>query len=127
MARSIALLAAILGFTGVALGAFGAHGLQATLQAYDRVGTFETAVQYQMYHALALIGVASLAARKPLFSLSAAALLFFGGTLVFSGSLYLLAIFDLQFLGPITPIGGILLLLGWLMLGIGGIRMGAAQ
>lgn len=122
MLRTFLLLAAFLGATGVALGAFGAHGLQATLTANGRSGTFETASRYQMYHALALIGIAWLVSRQPDPLLIAAGWAFFAGTLIFSGSLYVLAIFDLRVMGAVAPIGGVLLTVGWLCMGLGAWR-----
>src|SRR4051812_48135067 len=112
MTRTFIILAAILGFTGVAIGAFGAHGLQATLQANGRLDVFETANRYQMYHALAMFAAAWLAQRLPGRLTTAAGYLLFAGALIFAGSLYVLAIFDLRIMGAVAPIGGILLLIG---------------
>lgn len=102
-------LAAIFGFTGVAMGAFGAHGLKAVLSE-QAMEIYKTAVSYQMWHAPALGLVALLPPQKLLrwagYSLVA-------GILLFSGSLYLLAIFDLRWLGIVTPFGGVAFLLAW--------------
>jgi uncharacterized membrane protein YgdD (TMEM256/DUF423 family) len=122
MFRTFLLLAAFLGATGVALGAFGAHGLQATLTANGRGGTFETASRYQMYHALTLIGIAWLVSRQPDPLFMAAGWAIFAGTLIFSGSLYVLAVFDLRVMGAVAPIGGVMLVLGWLCMGLGAWR-----
>jgi uncharacterized membrane protein YgdD (TMEM256/DUF423 family) len=112
----ILLAAALLGGTGVALGAFGAHALRARLTP-DLLAIFETGVRYQMYHALALLGVAVLVPRVPGSVLpAAAAWLFVAGTLVFSGSLYALVLSGNRTLGAITPIGGVALLVGWALL-----------
>jgi uncharacterized membrane protein YgdD (TMEM256/DUF423 family) len=106
---------------GVVLGAFGAHGLK-QLVGPDTVGTFQTGVQYQMYHAFALLFVGILYERLPGTLLSWAGGLFIGGIILFSGSLYLLAALKaankvgLGGVGIITPIGGLLLVAGWLLL-----------
>lgn len=123
MARQWIMVAAGLGFLGVALGAFGAHGLQATLEANDRVGTFETASRYHMFHALALLAVAWLSTHTPTNWPRRAGLLLTAGTLIFSGSLYLLAVFDWGFMGAVAPVGGGLLLAGWTCVGLAGWQM----
>ena len=96
----------------VALGAFGAHGLRGRLSAGD-LEIFETAVRYHMYHALGLFLVAWAASRWPGGSTTAAGWLMFGGTLVFSGSLYILVLSGQRWLGAVTPLGGLGMLLGW--------------
>ena len=121
MDRVFLVLAAVSGFVAVAAGAFGAHALRERLSA-DLLGTFQTAATYQMYHALALLGVGILMAR---FStdgsvwLTAAGWLFVVGTVLFSGSLYALALTETRWLGAITPLGGVAFLLGWLALAVG--------
>ncbi|HEX7879746.1 MAG TPA: DUF423 domain-containing protein [Candidatus Eisenbacteria bacterium] len=107
-------LGALSGFTAVALGAFGAHALKSRLTP-DMLAIFETGVRYQMYHALALLAVGILA-NKPGTAAGRSGLAFALGTLVFSGSLYLLALTGQRWLGAITPIGGLLYLAGWLNL-----------
>jgi uncharacterized membrane protein YgdD (TMEM256/DUF423 family) len=108
--------AALSGFLSVALGAFGAHALRGRLDDYA-LGVFETAVQYQFYHSLALLGVGILMLQLPASALlKSSAWLFAAGILVFSGSLYLLAFTGLRWLGAITPIGGLAFLGGWLCL-----------
>ncbi|HEX3430910.1 MAG TPA: DUF423 domain-containing protein [Rhizomicrobium sp.] len=102
-------VAAINGFIAVGAGAFGAHGLQSRLDAHA-LQTFETAARYQMYHALA-IGLASLAPRGPATTL--ACVLFLAGIVLFSGSLYLLALTGTRLFGFITPFGGVAFLAGW--------------
>jgi uncharacterized membrane protein YgdD (TMEM256/DUF423 family) len=102
----------------VALGAFGAHGLRGRLVP-DMLSVFEIGVRYQMYHALALLGVALAYARWPTATIAAAGWLFVAGTLVFSGSLYLLAVSGQRWLGAITPLGGAALIVGWLALAWG--------
>ena len=99
----------------VALGAFAAHGLRARLSA-EALQTFETGARYHMYHALALLAVAWAVTRWPGAATTAAGWLFIAGTLLFSGSLYLLAITGVRWLGAITPIGGLAFILGWLAL-----------
>jgi uncharacterized membrane protein YgdD (TMEM256/DUF423 family) len=112
MNSSLALrLAAITGFLAVALGAFGAHGLKATLDQNGTLAIWQTAALYHLVHAVVLLMLAqrSRLARLP-FTLFAA------GILIFSGSLYALAVTNLKILGAITPIGGLCLLGGWLTL-----------
>lgn len=106
-------LAGFLGMLGVAAGAFGAHGLEARLEP-DMIEIWETAATYQMYHALALFGVAWLTTQTDTTWALAAGWAFFGGTLVFSGTLYALALTGIRWLGAITPIGGLALIAGWL-------------
>ncbi len=102
----------------VALGAFGAHALKARLTA-DRLVTFETGVRYQMYHALALLAVALTAAHLSTTSLlNLAGWLFVAGTLLFSGSLYLLCVTGKRWLGAITPFGGVAFIAGWVCLAL---------
>jgi uncharacterized membrane protein YgdD (TMEM256/DUF423 family) len=107
--------AALLGFTGVAAGAFGAHALKQRL-SQDLLAVFEVAVRYQMYHALALGLVAVLLGMMPSSYLTFAGWSFIAGTVIFSGSLYLLIATGEKWLGAITPIGGVFLLCGWLCL-----------
>ena len=122
MIRCYLVLAALFGLTGVALGAFGSHGLKSQLSpAY--LAVFQTGVQYQLVHALALFGVAVLALLRPNRLLNAAGGLFVVGILLFSGSLYLLTLSGIGKLGVITPIGGMAFLAGWLCLALAGWRM----
>jgi uncharacterized membrane protein YgdD (TMEM256/DUF423 family) len=102
-------------FLGVALGAFGAHALKARLDA-EMLGTFEVGVRFQMYHALALMAVGLAQTRWPGAVLTASGWLFVAGTVLFSGSLYLLSVTGGRWLGAVTPIGGLALLAGWLCL-----------
>jgi uncharacterized membrane protein YgdD (TMEM256/DUF423 family) len=115
MDRTFFLLGALFAFLGVALGAFGAHALQARLSP-ERLVTFETGVRYQMYHAFALLAAAWAAARWPGGATTAAGSLFALGILLFSGSLYALAFGAPRGLGAITPFGGLSFLAGWLLL-----------
>ncbi|MBI1387773.1 MAG: DUF423 domain-containing protein [bacterium] len=112
MTRIFFMLGALLGFTGVALGAFAAHGLKDKLDA-DLLTIFEVGVRYQMVHALALLAAAWAATRFPGGAANAAGWCFVFGTLIFSGSLYILALSGIRWLGAITPIGGVLYLIGW--------------
>jgi uncharacterized membrane protein YgdD (TMEM256/DUF423 family) len=106
------LVGGLIGFCAVAAGAFGAHGLKAVITP-SRLETFEVAVRYQMYHALALLVAGLLDAR-------AAAWCFLVGTVIFSGSLYLLVLTEQRWLGAVTPVGGIVLLAGWALLALQG-------
>ena len=108
-------VACALGFTGVALGAFGAHALKARLTP-ELLATFDTGVRYQLTHALALLAVAWATTRWPGKAVRASGWLFTIGTLLFSGSLYALTLTGVRGLGLVTPIGGVALLLGWLCL-----------
>ncbi|WP_017938537.1 DUF423 domain-containing protein [Zestomonas thermotolerans] len=119
MLRILMLLAAFFGFTAVALGAFAAHGLKGQLSA-ELLTVFQTGVHYQMVHALALLAVVLLGLHAPGRALLAAGGLFVLGILLFSGSLYLLALTGTRALGAITPFGGVSFLGGWLSLGIAG-------
>lgn len=117
-------IGALLGGIAVALGAFGAHGLKRIVPA-ETVSTFQTGVQYQMYHALALIAIAIAFEKFPNKLMSWAGLSFCLGILLFSGSLYLLTILKatgkvgLEGVGIITPFGGLFFIVGWLLLFLG--------
>lgn len=113
--RVFITIAAALGFTGVALGAFGAHALKARLAA-EQLATFEVGVRYQLVHAVALLAVAWACTRWPGRLTRAGGWFFVVGTLLFSGSLYALTLTGARGLGFVTPIGGVALLLGWLCL-----------
>ena len=107
----------------VVLGAFAAHGLKAVLDA-QQLALFETASRYQMYHALALlvVGVMLTNPQFPRSLLKLAAIAFILGIILFSGSLYLLALVGVSWLGTITPLGGIVLLSGWLVMMIAALK-----
>lgn len=112
---------AILAFLAVALGAFGAHALKDNFAAERYEKTWETATQYQMYHALALIAIGILAHESFIGASSQftwAAYCFISGTILFSGSLYVLSITGIKKLGAITPIGGVLFLAGWVLVAL---------
>ena len=106
------LVAAIAGFVGVALGAFGAHGLRGRLSP-EMLTVFETGVRYHMYHALALMLTSMLMARMGGWLFTAAAWCFTVGIVLFSGSLYALAMSGVAILGAVTPLGGLAFLAGW--------------
>jgi uncharacterized membrane protein YgdD (TMEM256/DUF423 family) len=118
MDRLFATLGAVSGLLAVAAGAFGAHALRARLSA-DLLAAFETGARYQMYHALALLLVAWAATRWPGPPVRAAGWLFVAGTVIFSGSLYLLALTGARGFGAVTPVGGLAFLAGWLALMLG--------
>ncbi|WP_434606572.1 DUF423 domain-containing protein [Pseudomonas sp. R1-7] len=122
MLRSFLMLAAFFGFTGVALGAFAAHGLKNRLSA-DYLAIFHTGVTYQLVHTLALLGVALLATHIPGRIVTWAGISFVVGILLFSGSLYLLTLTGITKLGMITPLGGVAFLIGWLCLGLAAWRL----
>lgn len=120
MQRTFMLAGALAGFVGVALGAFGAHGLRGRLSP-DMLAVFETGVRYQMYHALALMLTSALSTGGAIVhgrAAAAAGWLFVAGIVLFSGSLYALAITGISILGAITPLGGVAFLLGWACLAI---------
>jgi len=114
IAHNYRLLGSILAFSAVLLGAFGAHALKQTLSAHESVQTWETAVRYQMWHALGLILLSLINERQALPKMIGPCLVI--GTLLFSGSLYGLALDGPNWLGPITPLGGLCLIAGWALL-----------
>ena len=109
------MLAALYGFVGVACGAFGSHALRARLTP-EMLAVWRTGVEYQFWHALALIAVALLAMSRPGPLLNAAGWSFAIGVLLFSGSLYALSLSGVRILGAVTPFGGLLFLIGWALL-----------
>lgn len=119
MNRSLLAAGAIHGAIAVAAGAFGAHALKARLSE-RALAVFETAARYQMYHALAIVLCAVVAGNLAGARLSG--WLFTGGIVLFSGSLYALALSDVKVLGAITPLGGLLFLAGWVWLAISALR-----
>ena len=112
MAKIWLLLAALFGFLSVALGAFGAHSLKNVLDEYGK-SVYEKAVLYQMFHSMALLAVGVLQHLFKGISLSPAGFAFLVGIVLFSGSLYTLAMTGTKWLGAITPIGGLAFLFGW--------------
>lgn len=122
MARFILTAASFLGAVAVMLGAFGAHGLKARLDSYS-LDIFQKGVEYQYYHVFALLVIGILATKYSSSLLQWSANFMIAGILIFSGSLYLLGTKSLlgieswsKFLGPITPIGGLFLIVGWMLL-----------
>ena len=127
MQKIFLILGSILAGLGVALGAFGAHGLKKVVSP-ENVAVYQTGVQYQMYHALALIRVGILSDRIYNGFISYAGVLFVAGIILFSGSLYLLTFLKIQessatrFVGPLTPLGGLFFIAGWVCLLIAAVR-----
>lgn len=121
MARTFWTLGCIVALLGVAAGAFGAHLLREFLPL-SLIAIFETAVRYQMYHAFGLLATALVAAQRPTRLIGAAGWMFVIGIVVFSGSLYVLSMTGIRWLGAITPIGGAAFLAGWALLALGGMR-----
>jgi uncharacterized membrane protein YgdD (TMEM256/DUF423 family) len=117
MDRLFFVIGAISAFIGVAAGAFGAHSLRGRLDS-DLLAIFEVSVRYQLYHALALLAVAWAQTRWPGTLVTASGWLFVIGTALFSGSLYLLSLTGIRWLGAITPLGGLAFLGGWLCLAL---------
>jgi uncharacterized membrane protein YgdD (TMEM256/DUF423 family) len=112
------LLGATMGGLAVAIGAFGAHVLKPFLLASDRADTFELAVRYQFYHALALFAVGLAMNHIDSNKLRYSALCFLFGILLFSGSLYTLCFTGMTILGAVTPFGGVFFIIGWVLLGV---------
>jgi uncharacterized membrane protein YgdD (TMEM256/DUF423 family) len=117
MDRTFLLIAAVAGFLGVSLGAFGAHGLRDRLSP-DMMAAFQTGVQYHLIHAAALLAISAIAVRTTSRMVPMAGWLFTLGILLFSGSLYVLAISGITRFGMVTPFGGLAFLAGWALLAI---------
>jgi uncharacterized membrane protein YgdD (TMEM256/DUF423 family) len=123
MDRTFLFFGALFGFLGVAFGAFGAHALKSRLSP-DMLAVFETGVRYQMYHAFAILVVSAAIGRIGDANLLVLAGWFFvAGVLLFSGSLYALSLSGIGVLGAITPVGGLLFLIGWVCLGLFALRI----
>ncbi len=123
MERTFVMMAAVLMFLGVAAGAFGAHALSDYFAKFPKyVGTFDTAVRYHTLHALALFGIAWFSTRTDGALVNWSGWLIFIGVLIFSGSLYLLVATGKNWLGAITPIGGVAFLAGWACLFLAALR-----
>lgn len=117
--QRLLLAAGLLGFSGVALGAFGAHGLKATLEAGHQLENWKTAVFYQLAHAVALLALAG----KGLPAVAKVAWSWIAGVIAFSGSLYWIAVGGpVKLLWPVTPLGGLALLAGWAVLIVSSLR-----
>ena len=116
MSKLVIILAGINGFLAVSLGAFAAHALRDRLSP-ELLNTFQTGVQYHMYHALALFGIGLMMINFPASTiLRISAYLMLAGLVFFSGSLYLLSITGIRWLGAITPIGGVFFLVAWALI-----------
>ncbi|MGL1902623.1 MAG: DUF423 domain-containing protein [Fibrobacterales bacterium] len=112
------IIAAIFGALGVIIGAFGAHGLKSILNHHQTLDTFQTGVHYQFYHTLALCIIALCIKFYPNPMLHWAALSMITGIILFSGSLYILSLTGVKTWGAVTPFGGVLLISGWVLLGM---------
>jgi uncharacterized membrane protein YgdD (TMEM256/DUF423 family) len=121
MERIFIVIGALSAFIGVAAGAFGAHGLKSRISP-EMLSIFEVGVRYQMYHAFALIATAWVAAKWPSSIVAVAGWFFVIGTILFSGSLYLLSVSGVKLLGAMTPLGGLSFLAGWVCLAWGAWR-----
>ncbi|QLE86334.1 MULTISPECIES: DUF423 domain-containing protein [Shewanella] len=117
MHKGFLLLASLSGFIAVALGAFGAHGLK-RIASPEMIAIFNLGVEYQFYHTFALIAVAFAGHWLTSRLLAWAGYLFIAGMVLFSGSLYLYALLGTKWTGPITPLGGVCFLLGWLFIAV---------
>jgi uncharacterized membrane protein YgdD (TMEM256/DUF423 family) len=117
MDKTFLFVAAVMGVVGVGLGAFGAHGLRGRLSP-EMLTVFETGVRYHMYHALALMAVAALMPRLDGRAIVIAGWSFTAGIVLFSGSLYALALTGVTTLGAVTPLGGVAFLIGWVCLAV---------
>lgn len=114
MTRTFMVIGAIFAFLAVGIGAFGAHALEPHFETYpERQPTYETAVQYQMFHVVGIFMAAWLDDRRPSRIAKLAGWFFGAGILLFSGSLYILAIFQISIMGAIAPLGGTSFLIGW--------------
>ena len=128
MTKKTLIISGILGCTAVIFGAMGAHALKKLITA-EQLISFETAVKYQIYHALAILILGIIYKNSPSKYLKYSINLFLAGVIIFSGSIYFLSLKDLlgfkfiNYLGPITPLGGILLISGWIFIIIEGLKM----
>lgn len=113
MTKTIIVTAAILLALGVVIGAFGAHGLKSRVSP-DLLQVYKTGVEYHFYHAIGLLLIGILTVMMPSSYLNLAAIFLFAGILIFSGSLYVLAISGIKWIGAITPIGGVSFIVGWI-------------
>ena len=122
MGRLFLIIGAVSAAISVAAGAFGAHSLRQTIEP-SLLDVFETGARYQMYHALALVGVGLVASRWPSSLLTSAGWLFVAGTVLFTGSLYAMTFTGLRVLGAITPLGGLCFIGGWICLAVAAARI----
>ncbi len=121
MERIFFIIGAISAFVSVVAGAYGSHGLKGKISA-EMLATFEIAVRYQMYHALGLIAVCFASIQWPGRLMFLAGCLFIAGTVLFCGAIYLYCLSGTKWFGPLTPIGGAILMAGWLCLAAGAIK-----
>ena len=121
MDRFFIISGSLSGGIGVAAGAFGAHALRARLEP-RMLEVFETGARYQMYHAIAMLAAAWIVTRFPGALSNASGWLFLAGTLLFSGSLYAMALTGVRALGAITPLGGVCFIAGWACLALAAMR-----
>jgi uncharacterized membrane protein YgdD (TMEM256/DUF423 family) len=122
MHRTWIFIASLTALIGVVLGAFGAHALKGRLEP-AMLQSFEVGVRYQLYHALALLAVAWIMSMARTRLAQASAVCMLAGVFLFSGSIYGLALGGWKWLGPVTPIGGVTLMVGWLLLALAGLRL----
>lgn len=122
MNRGLLFIGALSAAIAVGLGAFGAHGLRGVLTP-DMLAVFETGVRYQMYHALALVVLGLARPVAPCRLLKVAGGLFVVGSVCFSGSLYLLTLAGTKGVGMVTPLGGLMLIAGWVVLAVAALRL----
>ena len=122
MGRLFLIIGAVSAAISVAAGAFGAHSLRQTIEP-SLLDVFETGARYQMYHALALVGVGLVASRWPSSLLTSAGWLFVAGTVLFTGSLYAMTFTGIRVLGAITPLGGLCFIGGWICLAVAAARI----
>jgi len=121
------IVGAVNGLIAVGAGAFGAHVLKTRLDA-DAMNAFDVGVRYQMYHALALLAVAWMCHAKPSRAATGAGVCMFLGIILFTGSLFGLSLLGWRWLGPVTPLGGVSFMVGWLLLAIAAMnRRGVAE
>ncbi len=125
MERLFLALGALSAAISVAAGAFGAHALKARLPA-DLLAIFETGARYEMYHALGLLAAGWAVSRTSGIAAASAGWLFVAGTVLFSGSLYALALTGVRALGAVTPLGGVAFIAGWIALAVAALRLPAA-
>ncbi|WP_411281335.1 DUF423 domain-containing protein [Gemmatimonas sp.] len=121
MERLFIIIGALSGAIGVAAGAFGAHALRARLEP-RMLDVFETGARYQMYHAIAMLAAAWIVSRFPGSLANASGWLFLAGSVLFSGSLYAMALTGIRALGAITPLGGVCFIAGWACLALAAMR-----
>lgn len=119
--KILLIIGAINGFIAVAFGAFGAHGLEGKITE-SKLETWNTAVQYQMFHTIAILAVGMLMQKISASSLQWAGWMFFIGIIIFSGSLYLYSVTSIKTFAMITPIGGVAFLIGWVLLAVAALK-----